>query len=132
MWLCSNKINQTVILIIQDTITCRLLCVDIITWMFHSYFQWVGGRYSLWSAIGLSIALMIGKLCLQTYFRIKCYTAKGFVSVIVIWRGKSIFFGHVMRKKLSLIIAGKLSGKREAEKYQNRLTKCHSKRGQQI
>ena len=24
-------------------------------------FQWVGGRYSLWSAIGLSIALNIGK-----------------------------------------------------------------------
>jgi len=25
------------------------------------YFQWVGGRYSLWSAIGLSIALHIGR-----------------------------------------------------------------------
>lgn len=26
-----------------------------------SCFQWVGGRYSLWSAIGLSIALHIGR-----------------------------------------------------------------------
>jgi glucose-6-phosphate isomerase len=25
-----------------------------------NYLQWVGGRYSLWSAIGLSIALFIG------------------------------------------------------------------------
>ena len=29
--------------------------------LFVSLFQWVGGRYSLWSAIGLSIALFIGK-----------------------------------------------------------------------
>lgn len=29
-------------------------------------FQWVGGRYSLWSAIGLSIALHVGEcVCLS-------------------------------------------------------------------
>jgi glucose-6-phosphate isomerase len=32
------------------------------------FWDWVGGRYSLWSAIGLSIALYIGMILLIFYF----------------------------------------------------------------
>jgi len=36
--------------------TCRVSCT-----VYLCLLQWVGGRYSLWSAIGMSIAVYIGQ-----------------------------------------------------------------------
>jgi len=50
------------------------------------YTQWVGGRYSLWSAIGLSVACYIGKCriytCMKHIVIEFSYSGKGFESIV--------------------------------------------------
>ena len=43
-----------------DVSICIAVCIIILYQVFTGIIQWVGGRYSLWSAIGLSIAVNIG------------------------------------------------------------------------
>lgn len=57
MLLFSNSLNVKALHFAISTISCL---------------QWVGGRYSLWSAIGLSIALHIGRYLVMPCQELLC------------------------------------------------------------